>query len=123
MKRSRDSGLTNPPSSFTGRTQVSATTVTTNVTGIALDGAGTNVVTSTGDGNAVTLAAITDSADADLTVFDPDTVTDNATMQDGGLPSSGIPYVLVNGVTVVRGGENVDDVFPGQPVHGHGLAA
>ncbi|WP_434053793.1 MAG: amidohydrolase family protein [Roseibium sp.] len=61
--------------------------------------------------------------DADITLFDPDMVTDNATMQDGGLPSTGIPYVLVNGTLVVRQGETVDDVFPGQPVYGKGLAA
>ncbi|MEL6768004.1 MAG: amidohydrolase family protein [Pseudomonadota bacterium] len=57
-----------------------------------------------------------ESMDADITLFDPETVTDNATMRDGGLPSTGIPHVLVNGVTVVRGGETVDDVFPGRPI-------
>ena len=61
--------------------------------------------------------------DADIVLFDPETVTDNATMKDGGLPSSGIPWVLVNGVVVVRDNANVDDVFPGQPIHGAGLAA
>ncbi len=61
--------------------------------------------------------------DADITVFDPDTVTDNSTMRDGGLPSTGIPYVLVNGTVVVRAGETVDDVFPGQPIYGKGLNA
>lgn len=52
------------------------------------------------------------------TVFDPETVQDNSTMQDGGLPSSGIPYVLVNGTVVVRDSENVEDVFPGKPIFG-----
>lgn len=66
---------------------------------------------------------VQEGADADITVFNPDTVTDNATMKDGGLPSSGIDWVLVNGVVVVREGHNVDDVFPGQPVYGSGLAA
>ena len=64
-----------------------------------------------------------EGCDADITIFDPKTVTDNSTMQDGGLPSSGIDWVLVNGVIVVRDGENVDDVFPGQPIYGAGLAA
>jgi N-acyl-D-aspartate/D-glutamate deacylase len=41
---------------------------------------------------------------ADITIFDPKTVTDNADYQAGtnGLPSTGIPYVLVNGQIVVR---------------------
>lgn len=66
---------------------------------------------------------IQEGMDADIVLFDPETVTDNATTQDGGLPSSGIDWVLVNGVVVVREGVNVDDVFPGQPVFGAGLAA
>ncbi len=56
--------------------------------------------------------------DADITIFDPETVQDNSTMQDGGLPSTGIPYVLVNGTVVVGDSENVSDVFPGKPIFG-----
>ena len=41
-------------------------------------------------------------------------------MKDGGLPSTGIPYVLVNGTVVVKDSETVDDVFPGKPIHGTG---
>jgi hypothetical protein len=55
-------------------------------------------------------------ADADLTVFDPETVVDNSTQKDGGLPSTGIPYVVVNGTIVVADSKVVDDVFPGQAV-------
>jgi N-acyl-D-glutamate deacylase len=61
--------------------------------------------------------------DADITIFDPETVQDNATMQDGGLPSTGIPYVLVNGTVMVRDSKAVDGVFPGKPVHGTGKVA
>jgi len=50
-------------------------------------------------------------------------VQDNATMKDGGLPSTGIPYVLVNGTVVVKESETVDDVFPGKPIHGTGKVA
>jgi hypothetical protein len=41
---------------------------------------------------------------ADITIFDPETVTDNSDYKAGtsGLPSTGIPYVLVNGQLVVR---------------------
>ena len=40
---------------------------------------------------------------ADITIFDPDTVTDKATAKIGenSLPSTGIPYVIVNGQVVV----------------------
>jgi len=61
---------------------------------------------------------IQEGKDADIAIFDPETVQDNSTMQDGGLPSTGIPYVLVNGTVVIRDSETVDDVFPGKPIHG-----
>ena len=60
---------------------------------------------------------IQEGMDADITLFDPETVTDNSTMKDGGLPSTGIPYVVVNGQVVVKD-SNVLDVFAGQPVYG-----
>lgn len=41
-------------------------------------------------------------ADADLTLFNPDVVIDNATYADSMQFSTGICYVLVNGVPVVR---------------------
>ncbi len=53
---------------------------------------------------------------ADITVLDPDTVTDNATYVRGTLPTTGIPVVIVNGVVVVENGRVVPDVFPGQPI-------
>ena len=56
--------------------------------------------------------------DADVTVFDPETVIDTA---EFGKPLSfakGIPHVMVNGTFVVRDGKTVDDVFPGRPVLG-----
>ena len=56
-------------------------------------------------------------ADADIVVFNPDTVTDNSTYEPGmgALPSTGIPYVLVNGVVVVKD-STVLKVFPGKPI-------
>lgn len=41
---------------------------------------------------------------ADLTLFDPLTVTDNATYAEPHLPPTGIPFVLVNGELVVDAG-------------------
>ncbi len=54
--------------------------------------------------------------DADITVFDSKTVKDNATMKDGGLPSSGIPFVVVTGTVVVRDSRVLKGVCPGKPI-------
>ena len=55
-------------------------------------------------------------ADADITIFDPETVRDNSTIKQGALPSSGIPYVIVNGTIVVKDSKVLKDVYPGQPI-------
>jgi dihydroorotase len=53
-------------------------------------------------------------ADADITIFDPNTVIDKATFEEPMQYSAGIQYVLVNGVPVVNDGKLVDGVFPGK---------
>ena len=53
---------------------------------------------------------------ADITIFDPEKVTDNATYEKGTLPSTGIPYVVVNGTIVVKDSEVLKGVNPGQPI-------
>ena len=53
---------------------------------------------------------------ADITILDPETVTDNATYDKGTLPTTGIPHVLVNGTVVVRDSRVLPDVYPGQPI-------
>lgn len=55
-------------------------------------------------------------ADADITIFDPRTVKDNATMTQAGLPSTGIPYVVVNGTVVVKDSMVLEGVYPGRPI-------
>ena len=55
-------------------------------------------------------------ADADLTIFDPATVTDRATFEKPAQYSEGIRYVLVNGTLVVDRGELVANATPGKPV-------
>jgi dihydroorotase len=55
-------------------------------------------------------------ADADLTLFDPGKVQDQATYEHPAEPSMGIVYVLVNGTVVVRKGELVDGVEPGRGI-------
>jgi Amidohydrolase family len=54
--------------------------------------------------------------DADIVVFDPATVTDQATYAQTMRPSIGIRHVLVNGGFVVRDGGLVTDALPGLPV-------
>jgi N-acyl-D-glutamate deacylase len=55
-------------------------------------------------------------ADADITIFDPATVKDNSTKKDGGLPSTGIPYVVVNGTIVVKDSKVLKGVYPGKAI-------
>jgi N-acyl-D-aspartate/D-glutamate deacylase len=43
-------------------------------------------------------------ADADLTIFHPTSVIDRATYEDASIPSTGIPFVIVQGQVVVDGG-------------------
>jgi N-acyl-D-aspartate/D-glutamate deacylase len=58
-------------------------------------------------------------ADADLTVFDPDTVAEGATYDRIG-PSTGFRHVVVGGEFVVRDGELIATAFPGRPIRGRG---
>jgi dihydroorotase len=53
-------------------------------------------------------------ADADITMFDPNRVIDKATFEEPLQYSDGIPFVLVNGVPVVKNGRLVDGVLPGR---------
>ncbi|MGB6457723.1 MAG: amidohydrolase family protein [Streptosporangiaceae bacterium] len=55
-------------------------------------------------------------SDADIVVFDPATVTDQATYAQSTRPSAGIRHVVVNGELLVRDGAIVTAVLPGQPV-------
>jgi len=58
---------------------------------------------------------ISEGADADITVFDPQRIIDKATFEDPLQYSAGIQFVLVNGVPVVSNGELVEGVVPGRP--------
>jgi len=53
---------------------------------------------------------------ADITIFDPKTVTDNATYAKGTLPSTGIPHVIVNGIVVMKDSEPLKRFDAGQPI-------
>jgi N-acyl-D-glutamate deacylase len=54
--------------------------------------------------------------DADIVVFDPETIADKATYEDANQPAVGVQTVLVNGVAVVAGGELALDASPGRPI-------
>jgi N-acyl-D-aspartate/D-glutamate deacylase len=59
---------------------------------------------------------IRQGADADIAIFHPDTVIDRATFEKPNVPSAGVPYVLVQGVVVVDGGNVVEGVHPGKGI-------
>jgi N-acyl-D-aspartate/D-glutamate deacylase len=59
---------------------------------------------------------VQEDMDADLTIFDPETVNDEATYDKPDTPSSGIHFVMVDGTLVVRDGQLVEGVFPGRAV-------
>jgi dihydroorotase/N-acyl-D-amino-acid deacylase len=56
---------------------------------------------------------------ADITIFNPDTVTDVATYDDPNRPSKGIEYVLVNGVLELEHGRFTGQLG-GRPLRGPG---
>lgn len=55
---------------------------------------------------------------ADIAIFDPENVREQASYSRGknGLPSTGIPYVVVNGTIVVKDSKVLKDVNPGQAI-------
>ena len=56
---------------------------------------------------------------ADITIFDPKTVTDKATFENPLLYPLGIPYVIVNGVVVIGQGQHTGEK-PGRVLYGRG---
>jgi N-acyl-D-glutamate deacylase len=54
--------------------------------------------------------------DADIVVFDPETIRDVGTYEKPNQPAEGVQSLLVNGELVVARGELVLDAAPGQPI-------
>ena len=54
--------------------------------------------------------------DADIVVFDPETIADKGTYTEPNQPAVGVQTVLVNGVPVVAGGKLVEEAAPGKPI-------
>lgn len=59
-----------------------------------------------------------EGADADVVIFNPETVADRSTYQHPMEPSVGIAYLLVGGQIVVDQGKLKDGVFPGRALMG-----
>jgi len=54
--------------------------------------------------------------DADIVVFNPDTIKDVGTYEKPNQPAVGVQTLLVNGVPVVADGKLITDAAPGQPI-------
>jgi N-acyl-D-aspartate/D-glutamate deacylase len=61
-----------------------------------------------------------EGADADIVVFDPQTIGDRSTFTQPMEPSVGVSYLVVGGTVVVDQGKIVPDVFPGRAIMGPG---
>ena len=55
-------------------------------------------------------------ADADLVMFDPETIIDRATYRNPAQYSTGIDHVVVNGTVTLRKGQFVDGAAAGKPI-------
>jgi N-acyl-D-aspartate/D-glutamate deacylase len=55
-------------------------------------------------------------ADADIVVFNPDTILDRGTFEDPVQPPDGVKYVLVNGTVTVDDARLADGAAAGQAV-------
>ncbi|MGA8154588.1 MAG: D-aminoacylase [Terriglobales bacterium] len=56
---------------------------------------------------------------ADITIFDPEKVSDTATFEDPSRYPAGIPYVIVNGIVVIDQGKH-SGALPGRVLYGRG---
>jgi len=63
-----------------------------------------------------------EGADADIVVFDPQTITDRSTFAKPMEPSVGVHYLLVGGTVLIDNGKVVPNVFPGHALLGPGKA-
>jgi N-acyl-D-aspartate/D-glutamate deacylase len=61
-----------------------------------------------------------EGADADIVVFDPQTISDRSTFQKPMEPSVGVRYLLVGGTLLIDEGKLIPQVFPGKALVGPG---
>jgi N-acyl-D-aspartate/D-glutamate deacylase len=60
-----------------------------------------------------------EGADADIVVFDPNTIADRSTFAQPMEPSIGVRHLLVDGVILIDDGKMVPNVYPGKAILGH----
>ncbi len=63
---------------------------------------------------------VQEGADADLVVFDPQTIADRSTFERPMEPSVGVRELLVDGIPLIEDGKMVEGVFPGRAIVGPG---
>ena len=61
-----------------------------------------------------------EGADADIVIFDPQTIADRSTFEKPMEPSIGVHYLLIGGTVLIEEGKLVPDVFPGRALLGPG---
>ena len=59
-----------------------------------------------------------EGADADVVVFDPSTIQDRSTYAKPSEASTGVQFLVVNGVVLIDGGKLVEGIYPGQAIVG-----
>jgi N-acyl-D-aspartate/D-glutamate deacylase len=64
-----------------------------------------------------------EGTDADIAVFDPETINDRATFEKPMEPSLGVRYEIVAGTVLIDEGKLVPNVFPGHAILGPGKVA
>jgi N-acyl-D-aspartate/D-glutamate deacylase len=64
-----------------------------------------------------------EGADADIVIFDPQTIADRSTFQKPMEPSVGVHYLLIGGTLLIDEEKLVPDVYPGRPILGPGKSA
>jgi len=63
-----------------------------------------------------TKGRLQEGMDADIVVFDPETIADKGTYTEPNQPAVGVQTVLVNGVAVVADGALLENAAPGKPI-------
>jgi len=63
---------------------------------------------------------VQEGADADLVMFDPQTIADHSTFEKPMEPSVGVRFLIVGGTALIDDGKMVDGVFPGRAIVGPG---
>jgi len=63
---------------------------------------------------------VQEGADADLVIFDPQTISDRSTFQKPMEPSVGVRYLLVGGTVLIEDGKMLHDLYPGKAILGPG---